>query len=84
MRAAQEERRVGEQERGGRQRAGGEVHEAPGSDTDKVEALPQPDDVTVACGITLFGGPQAKALEVILVRLFPGKGNGRLMYTKPL
>jgi hypothetical protein len=35
----------------------------------EVEALPQPDDFTVACGITLFGGPQAKALEVILVRL---------------
>ena len=34
---------------------------------------------TVACGITLFGGSQAKALEV--VRLFPGKGNGRSMYT---
>ena len=42
-------------------------------DTDKVAALPQPDDFTVACGITLFGGPQAKALEVILVRLSPAK-----------
>ena len=53
-------------------------------DTDKVEALPQPDDFTVACGITLFGGPQSKALKVILTRLFPGKGTGGAMYTKLL